>query len=332
MNARRSGPLIAVILALIILPYPMMKLGPMLFSNLATPEAPAGSMFDEWGNPVLSAEDAALEIIPGVMRLGDLVKMMRADSAGDPVAHAFLDAFKGRPELRDAWQHYRTDKNAKKLQDHLIHSQDFEAMYRQFEQRVDFRSLMTVVKRPDSTTTEESIGSRSPLLGSLPMAQNNGAAAPLQAQTMTSRSVPEGSSGYRTGPGYDGQPQPGEVADAVSLPTMSAASMRSELPVVGTTPSGVTDMPSISPGSLSGGGAQGLGTASSNASPANPAGLVIPSPPISSPGPSASSNGQNLNGNGDGDSNGGGSNGDGQGSGDGNFPGQGNHRGRSRRD
>src|SRR5581483_5570290 len=99
MNSRRSGPLALFVLAVLALPYPVMKFGPRILGPGTEAAKPASS--SAWVNPALTAEDDALEL-PGGLRFGDLVRLMRA-SASDSAARSFWDAFLARPSLSAAW-------------------------------------------------------------------------------------------------------------------------------------------------------------------------------------------------------------------------------------
>ena len=223
MSSRRSWPLAVFVFAVLALPYPAMKYGPRLFSPGSEPAGPSTAA---WVNPALTAEEEALELAGG-LRFGDLVRLMRA-SATDPVARSFWDAFMGRPSLSAAWDEYRQTRKARGFQDALIRAPEFRELVGQFKDKADFRSALVALKAPAPARTSTPAPRGSTAESSLGMVRSG--------EIKTRGPSPSDSPAMRTGPGYDGEPQPGEAVANLSpgdLPTVALPRPGSELSAIG---------------------------------------------------------------------------------------------------
>lgn len=221
----REIPIFGAIVGIFALLFAGLQLAPYFSQRWQPPQDPVNNSVNAFlRNPAfeLTPAEAALQI-GGRLRLGDLAKIFKAAST-NPVARAFVDAFLANRPLREALQRYLRDKNAKAFAQALAHSPEFSRLLAEFMKNGDFRELLASFSAQSALQNRGAELPDEPSSGSLELTRSGGlfeqasdAAVGLGRQNMNA----EASSGWlgssmsvpgrrRTGPGYDGQPQPGE--------------------------------------------------------------------------------------------------------------------------
>src|SRR5579863_4508117 len=142
MISKQDAPLMAFGAALLLLPYPMMKLAPFLSMHPASPESnETGLPGRVWSSRPAAAGETDWELVPGEMTLGDLAEIADASNS-DPVAKEFWDACMERPDFGEEWDEYRRAKDARRFSQFFMRRPEFRDLFARFHQREDFRLLL----------------------------------------------------------------------------------------------------------------------------------------------------------------------------------------------
>ena len=180
-------------------------------------------------NPALAVKEGDAELPLGVcsLKLGDLVRMLNTMDSSLEV-RSFYASFMAKPSLSAALKQYAKDRDGRTFQRKLVHDREFAALFELYSRSDRFQYRLAMLNQPSQSAAARSAPAPAPARASSPIvfraepAAEHGhpAAGPALAE-------PDGApeSVYRSGPDYDGQPQPGlaGVDEAPALLTLNTA-------------------------------------------------------------------------------------------------------------
>ena len=228
MSSRRAAKLIAGYLVLCLAAYGGVDLAAnalRTFRRVSAVKGLEGAVEPSpFTNPALtlSEADAALPLGSGTsMTLGELVRLLNSKDLSMEVS-AFYVEFMSKPALRQAWRRYPIDKDGVALQRALTQDREFANLFELFSRSEHFQFMVAMarqqgVKNPQPTAPARTLTAQArlpPMAANAEIGPGGGASAAIAMAAPTS-------SASRTGPGYDGEPQPGEVGAEEAAPSLT---------------------------------------------------------------------------------------------------------------